>query len=63
VRVLLKRGAKNSEKNNKGITPLHYACSKNTILNILCAELLVLNGANVNAKTDDKEVFFIYLFI
>lgn len=35
VKILIKKGIKINEMNNKGLTPLHYACSKVSGLLIL----------------------------
>ena len=51
-------GAKVNEPNNKGCTPLHYACSKGSMLHVRCAELCLMNGAKVNSKNHLNEVKF-----
>eukprot|EP01119_Soliformovum_irregulare_P022068 TRINITY_DN7479_c0_g1_i1.p1 TRINITY_DN7479_c0_g1~~TRINITY_DN7479_c0_g1_i1.p1 ORF type:complete len:928 (+),score=256.21 TRINITY_DN7479_c0_g1_i1:59-2842(+) len=55
IRVLIRRGAKLAEKNARGVTPLHYACCKISMLHTMCAEFLILNGAKMNSKNMDNE--------
>eukprot|EP01116_Phalansterium_solitarium_P022455 TRINITY_DN7427_c0_g1_i4.p1 TRINITY_DN7427_c0_g1~~TRINITY_DN7427_c0_g1_i4.p1 ORF type:complete len:1077 (+),score=313.19 TRINITY_DN7427_c0_g1_i4:190-3420(+) len=50
VRLLLKRGSKITDKNNASRTALHAACSKATVQHAMSTELLLLHGANANAK-------------
>eukprot|EP00027_Filamoeba_sp_ATCC50430_P008172 CAMPEP_0168554264 /NCGR_PEP_ID=MMETSP0413-20121227/7684_1 /TAXON_ID=136452 /ORGANISM="Filamoeba nolandi, Strain NC-AS-23-1" /LENGTH=943 /DNA_ID=CAMNT_0008584987 /DNA_START=182 /DNA_END=3013 /DNA_ORIENTATION=+ len=55
VLFLIRKGAKVNEPNNKGCTPLHYACSKGSMLHVRCAEICLMNGAKVNSKNHQNE--------
>jgi ankyrin repeat protein len=60
IRVLLEKGHKVDQKNNKGETPLFLACSQPSGFHQACADLLIRVGSKVNAKNILKETPLVY---